>query len=118
MLMRIAEDRERRTEFMQEILKSNTNYIIVYILLINLLGFLIMALDKYKAEKRHWRIKEKTIFIITLLGGGIGTTAGMYAFRHKTKKMNFTVGLPVILIAEIILIGYYMFVNSGGILWK
>jgi len=70
-----------------------------------------MAIDKYKAEKHHWRIKEKTIFTITLLGGGIGTIAGMYAFRHKTKKANFTIGLPVILIAEIVLVGYYIFIH-------
>ena len=99
---------------MQELLKNNMNYIILYLLLINLLGFLVMAWDKYKAEKGHWRTKEQTIFIITVLGGGIGTIAGMYAFRHKTKKLNFTIGLPVILIVEIVLIIYYIF--KGGIL--
>lgn len=96
---------------MQEILKNNINYILLYLVLINLLGFLIMAVDKYKAEKHQWRIKEKTIFTITLLGGGVGTIAGMYAFRHKTKKASFTIGLPVILVAEIVLVGYYIFIH-------
>ena len=61
-----------------------------------------MALDKYKAQHNKWRISEKTLFIITLLGGGIGTIFGMYKFRHKTKKLYFVIGFPTILILEII----------------
>lgn len=83
--------------------------IILYVLIINLIGFLIMGLDKFKAKKGFWRTPEKTIFIITLLGGGIGTVTGMYLFRHKTKKMKFTIGLPTILISEIVLIIYFVF---------
>lgn len=83
--------------------------IILYVLVINLIGFLIMGLDKFKAKKGFWRTPEKTIFTITLLGGGIGTVTGMYFFRHKTKKMKFTIGLPTILISEIVLIIYFLF---------
>ena len=54
-----------------------------------------------------WRIQEKTIFMVTILGGGIGTILGMYIFRHKTKKLQFTIGLPVITILEIIGFVYY-----------
>lgn len=79
-------------------------YIILYFILINLIGVLAMALDKYKAEKGKWRISEKTLFLITILGGGVGTLFGMYKFRHKTKKMYFVIGFPTILILEIILI--------------
>lgn len=86
-----------------------TKYIILYIFLINIIGFGMMALDKYKAEKNYWRISEKSIFIVTLLGGGIGTISGMYAFRHKTKKLKFTVGLPTILISEIAIIVYLLY---------
>lgn len=67
-----------------------------------------MYIDKQKAKKGSWRIKEMTIFVVTLLGGGIGTIAGMYMFRHKTKKLKFTIGLPTILIFEIILIVYFV----------
>lgn len=83
--------------------------IILYVLIINLIGFLIMGLDKFKAKKGFWRTPEKTIFTITLLGGGIGTVTGMYLLRHKTKKMKFTIGLPTILISEIFLIIYFVF---------
>ena len=83
--------------------------IILYVLIINLIGFLIMGLDKFKDKKGFWRSPEKTIFTITLLGGGIGTVTGMYLFRHKTKKMKFTIGLPTILISEIVLIIYFVF---------
>ena len=74
------------------------NYVIIYFIAINLIGFLAMFIDKQKAKRGAWRIPEKSLFILTLLGGGIGTIAGMYLFRHKTKKIYFTIGFPVILI--------------------
>ena len=72
--------------------------IIIYLIIINIIGFLVMYIDKQKAKKGKWRIPEKTIFIITVLGGGIGTISGMYAFRHKTQKLHFTIVLPTITI--------------------
>lgn len=81
--------------------------IMIYLVSINVIGFFAMWLDKRKAQKGKWRIQEKTLFIITALGGGIGTIAGMYTFRHKTKKLAFTVGLPAILILEIIAVIYF-----------
>lgn len=83
--------------------------IIIYFILINLFGFFIMWLDKRKAKKGKWRIPENTLFIITALGGGIGTIAGMYTFRHKTQKLNFVIGFPFITILEIITIIYFCF---------
>ena len=83
--------------------------IIIYLLIINLIGFYMMWSDKRKAKKGKWRIPEQTLFIVTALGGGIGTIAGMYTFHHKTKKLKFTVGLPTILILEIILVVYLKF---------
>lgn len=98
--------------FFSETLNFNNlfsiNNILIYIVLINLIGFLTMFFDKKKAEKGKWRTPENTIFFITLLGGGIGTISGMYVFRHKTKKLKFTLGLPSILIAEIILYILYL----------
>ena len=84
--------------------------VIIYLILINLIGFFVMWLDKRKAKKGKWRIPENTLFLITLLGGGIGTIAGMYTIRHKTKKLKFTIGLPAILILEIILFIYLKFI--------
>ena len=86
-----------------------TQNIIIYFVIINVIGFLIMWLDKRKARKGSWRIPEKTLFIITALGGGIGTIVGMYTFRHKTQKLNFVIGLPLITVLEIILIVYWGF---------
>lgn len=80
--------------------------IVIYLILINLIGFIAMGIDKRKAKKMEWRIPEKTLFLITLFGGGIGTIAGMYAFRHKTKKKYFTIGFPVILVLEIVCVLY------------
>ena len=86
-----------------------TKNIIIYFIVINMIGFLIMFIDKQKAKRGAWRIPEKTLFIITALGGGIGTIAGMYTFRHKTQKIQFVIGLPLITILEIILAIYWIF---------
>lgn len=98
-------------EILIEILENivnliNVRYFILYLIFINLIGVAVMAIDKYKAQKGYWRIPESTLFLVTLLGGGIGTITGMYLFRHKTKKLKFTIGFPTILILEITLIIY------------
>ena len=80
--------------------------IVIYFIAINIIAFLAMLVDKKKAKKGSWRIKESTLFTLVLLGGGIGGIAGMYTFRHKTKKLYFTIGFPVILICEIVLVIY------------
>lgn len=90
---------------MQEIFTVQN--ILIYLIIINLIGFLIMYIDKQKAKNGSWRIPENTIFVITAIGGGIGTISGMYKFRHKTKKKIFTIGLPFLLIMDILLIIWY-----------
>ena len=84
--------------------------IVIYLLIINLIGFLAMYLDKRKAKKGKWRTQEKTLFGICILGGGIGTIAGMYIFRHMTQKLAFTLGMPAILILEIAIFLYFRFI--------
>ena len=86
----------------------NVRNIIIYLVIINISGFYIMWSDKRRAKWGKWRIPENTLFLITALGGGVGTIAGMYTFRHKTKKLKFTIGLPAILILEIILVVYLL----------
>ena len=76
--------------------------IIIYLAVMNAFGFFIMWLDKRKAQRSKWRIKESTLFLITALGGGIGTIAGMYTFRHKTQKARFVFGFPAIVVIQII----------------
>lgn len=70
--------------------------IFIYLLIINILGFALMGIDKRKAIRRQYRIPEKTLFAGSLLGGSIGTWAGMYVFRHKTKHWYFVWGMPFI----------------------
>ena len=81
--------------------------IIIYLLSINLIGIFAMYIDKKKAKYGRWRIPEKTLIFIALLGGSVGTIAGMYWFRHKTQKIKFVLGLPTILIAEIIVLIFF-----------
>ena len=75
--------------------------IICYLLVINIITFLAMWIDKRKAKKGSWRISEKALFTLVLLGGGVGGILGMYVFRHKTQKPRFVVGFPFILLFEI-----------------
>lgn len=75
-----------------------------YLILINLLGFFVMGIDKQKAKKGLWRIPEKTLFTVAILGGSIGSIAGMQTFRHKTKHTSFVVGMPVILLIQLFLV--------------
>lgn len=82
--------------------------ILLYILAINLIAFAAMGIDKWKAKRGAWRIPEQTLLSLVLLGGGIGGIAGMYMFRHKTKKPRFFIGFPVILISEIVLAIYLL----------
>ncbi len=76
--------------------------ILIYLVAINLITFVTMYVDKKKAKWGKWRIKESTLFTLVFLGGGIGGIAGMYLFRHKTKKTRFVIGFPLILITEVI----------------
>ena len=82
-------------------------YILIYLGIINLIGFFSMFLDKQKAKRGKWRIPEKTLFLLAAIGGSLGTTLGMHVFRHKTKHWYFKLGMPLILIVQIILIIYF-----------
>ena len=84
--------------------------IILYLIIINLLAFLLMGLDKRKAKRHKWRIPEKTLFLSAIIGGSIGALLGMQVFRHKTKHASFRIGMPCILIVQIALtVSYYIF---------
>ncbi|MGN0026758.1 MAG: DUF1294 domain-containing protein [Clostridium sp.] len=78
------------------------NILFYYLLLINIISFIIIYIDKQKAIKHKWRIKESTLFLISIIGGSLGTLIGMYTFHHKTKHLKFTIGIPLILILQIL----------------
>ncbi|MBQ3145738.1 MAG: DUF1294 domain-containing protein [Clostridia bacterium] len=85
--------------------------ILIYLVIINLIAFLAMYIDKKRAKWGRWRIKESTLFTLVLLGGGIGGIAGMHTFRHKTKKMRFVIGFPLILIVEVVCTVIFICIN-------
>lgn len=72
-----------------------------YLVIMNLAAYMAMGVDKSRAKRGAWRIPEKTLFSLSLLGGSIGSLAGMYAFRHKTRHMKFVVGMPAVLVLHI-----------------
>lgn len=74
-----------------------------YFVILNILGFALMGIDKYRARKRAFRIPEATLFLIAIIGGSIGSLAGMYAFRHKTRHWYFVYGMPFILFVQLAL---------------
>ena len=81
-------------------------FFIIYIIVINIFGIVIMKIDKEKAKNGKYRISEKSLFIIAILLGGVGIYSGMYMFRHKTKHVKFTVGIPITIVLNIICIYY------------
>lgn len=79
-------------------------YVICYLLIVNIIAFFLMGIDKKKAQTSAWRIPEKTLFLSAILGGGVGAIAGMQLFRHKTRHRSFVIGMPLILLAWVILL--------------
>lgn len=75
-----------------------------YIALSNLTAFLAYGIDKRRARQHKWRIPERNLLGLALIGGSAGALAGMYLFRHKTRKMKFVIGIPVILAVQLILL--------------
>lgn len=77
----------------------------VYLLLVNLIGFVQMGVDKRRSIRHRWRIPEAQLFFVAAIGGALGSLLGMFAFRHKTKHTAFVLGMPLILLLHLILAG-------------
>ena len=80
--------------------------IVLYLIILNTMGFMTMHIDKRKAIKHEFRIPEKRIFTICILGGSLGVLTGMYTFRHKTKHVKFIIGIPISILINIVTIYY------------
>lgn len=78
-------------------------YLLIYLLIINALGFLLMRADKARAKKNRWRIPERTLMTVAALGGSLGSLLGMYLFRHKTRHRKFVCGIPLLLAGQIVI---------------
>ena len=76
------------------------------LLAINILTFVVFGVDKYKAIKKQYRVPEKTLFLLAVMGGSAGALAGMFTFRHKTRKWYFRIGIPCIWAVQILLLIY------------
>ena len=77
---------------------------LIYLCIINAIGFALMLLDKLKAKKKLWRIPEATLFTVAVIGGSLGCLLGMYTVRHKTRHLKFTIGMPLILALQVVAI--------------
>ena len=78
-------------------------YLLIYLAVINIIAFAMYGIDKSKATHDKWRISEKSLILVAVFGGSVGAYAGMQVFRHKTKHLKFTVGVPVIFVLQILL---------------
>lgn len=85
-------------------------FLTIYYIGMNFIGILAMFIDKRRARKHQYRIQEKTLWFIAVIGGAIGSTLGMALFRHKTKHLSFKWGFPLLSIMHIILISNFLFV--------
>ena len=74
---------------------------IYYLIIINVLSFIIMGIDKHNAINNKYRVSEKSLFILSIFGGAIGTLIAMFIFRHKIRKKAFIIGIPLIIIIEL-----------------
>lgn len=77
-------------------------YVLYYLILANLVGLVLMGADKSKARRHRWRIPERVLFLSAILGGSLGATVGMWLFRHKTRHWYFVVGMPAILVLQVV----------------
>ncbi len=86
--------------------------LILYFLIINAAGFLVMGIDKRRSRiRRKWRISEAAMFTIAVFGGAIGCVGGMYTFHHKTMKPAFQYGMPAILVIQVVAILIILFLS-------
>jgi len=85
------------------------SYLFFYLCAASLLGFLLMGMDKRRAKRNRWRISEKSLFLVALLGGAVGSTLGMHTFHHKTKHWYFKLGFPALAMLQLVLLTAYLY---------
>lgn len=85
--------------------------LVIYLIAVNAVTMITYGIDKFNAVHKRWRIRVSTLLGLAMIGGSVGALAGMYLFRHKTRKAAFTIGVPVMLILQLIVLGWIM--NCG-----
>ena len=91
---------ERKVTLMNILIKI----FIIYLISVNIAAFIIYGVDKRRAKKQQWRISEATLFILALIGGSVGSELVMYTFHHKTRHIRFVIGIPCIILLQLILL--------------
>ena len=81
-----------------------TLILVSYLIIINLIAMIVTIVDKKKAQKDKWRVKEKTLFVMSVMGGSLAMYMTMLKIRHKTKKLKFMIGIPLIFIIQVVLL--------------
>ena len=81
-------------------------YLLAYLVIVNVVAFFLMLIDKRKAKKHRWRIRESTLLGVCAIGGSVGGLLGMYLLRHKTLHKQFSIGIPAMLIVQVAILGY------------
>lgn len=83
------------------------NALICYIVVINLVSFMMFGIDKYKARRGQWRISEASLLAVAAIGGSLGAWMGMKVWHHKTLHSKFRYGVPIMLLVHIALMAYF-----------
>ena len=86
--------------------------IIYYLIIINIVTFLVYGIDKLKAKKALWRIREASLLMLAILGGSIGAWLGMKVWHHKTLHKKFRYGIPAIIIIQLAVIGFFFYLHQ------
>ena len=86
---------------------------LIYLAVVNLAAFALMGVDKRRAERGAWRIPERTLFLPAILGGSPGAILGMQMFRHKTRHRQFMIGMPLILLVQLVIVGLLIWKGGG-----
>jgi uncharacterized membrane protein YsdA (DUF1294 family) len=85
--------------------------VIYYLVIINIVTFLVYGIDKWKARKAMWRVREASLLMLAVLGGNIGAWLGMKVWHHKTQHKKFRYGIPAIIIIQLVIIGYFLYLQ-------
>ena len=85
--------------------------VIYYLVIINIVTFLVYGIDKWKARKAMWRVREASLLMLAVLGGSIGVCLGMKVWHHKTQHKKFRYGIPAIIIIQLGIIGFFLYLQ-------
>ena len=86
---------------------------LIYLAVVNLAAFALMGVDKRRAKRGAWRIPERTLFLPAIMGGSPGAILGMQMFRHKTRHRQFMIGMPLILLVQLVIVGLLIWKGGG-----